>query len=150
MERLEQLLAVPHRFYIDEDLSDDLADRLRALGFDALHAREAGNRGAIDPRQLAIAARTRRVLVTANFAHFRMLHEAWLVWSGDNGGGRLGSHQGIAVVPNENSITPRMMLDALVGFAEGFRAEEVRNRLLRYRPVPGWQDLSAVRGRIRP
>lgn len=138
---------MPHRFYIDEDLSDDLADGLRALGIDALHARETGNRGAIDPRQLAIAAVLGRILVTANFAHFRMLHEAWLVWSGDNGNDRLGPHPGIAAVPNENSITPGSMHGALIGFTETFPMDEVHNRLFRFRSVHGWEELSAVRGR---
>lgn len=141
---------MPHRFYIDEDLSDDLAAGLRALGFDAVHAREAGNRGAIDPRQMAIAASHRRILVTANFSRFRMLHEARLVWSGNDGGGRLGPHSGIAVVPNENSLAPGMMLNALASFARGFGVEDVRNRLFRYRIAPGWEDLSSVREPTQP
>lgn len=132
------------RFYVDEDLSDELAVALRGRGHDAVHTREAGNKGEIDPKQFWTAVREDRVLLTANAGHFRMLHEAWLVWSGA-AGGALPPHPGIVILPNKSMVTLVTLLEVVEEFARRGEPEAVRNRLLEWRRGTGWRDLSAVR-----
>lgn len=63
------------RFYLDEDLSPKIAERLRRRGIDALSALEAGNVQLSDREQLAHAARDGRCLVTRNARHFILLSQ---------------------------------------------------------------------------
>ena len=58
----------PVRFFTDEDIHRAVASQLRAAGFDALSAPEAGRLGEEDEAQLIWAAREGRVLVTFNVA----------------------------------------------------------------------------------
>jgi predicted nuclease of predicted toxin-antitoxin system len=58
------------RFYLDEDLSPQIAVALRGRGIDAASAHEVGNQGLTDREQLAFAARHRRCLVTGNARDF--------------------------------------------------------------------------------
>ncbi len=55
------------RFYLDEDLSSEIARIAQGLGLDVTSSHDDGNNGRPDPDQLAIAAREGRCLVTANY-----------------------------------------------------------------------------------
>lgn len=132
------------RLYLDEDLSNDLGPALRAVGCDAVHTRELGRDGQIDPKQLAFAATQRRTLVTANFGDFRMLYEAWLTWTALDGPG-LPTHPGIVVVPNPNSLLVAPMTRVLDDFAQRTEPFDIEHRLVRWSAKNGWQDFSAVR-----
>ena len=61
------------KFYLDEDVSPKIAERLRKRGIDAGSAIEAGNLQLSDREQLACAARQGRSLVTRNVRHFIVL-----------------------------------------------------------------------------
>lgn len=61
------------KFYLDEDLSPRIAERLRKRGIDAVSAFEAGNVQLSDREQLAYAAQEGRCLVTRNVRHFILL-----------------------------------------------------------------------------
>jgi predicted nuclease of predicted toxin-antitoxin system len=61
------------KFYLDEDLTPQIAERLRKRGFDAVSAFEAGNAQISDRQQLTYAARAGRCLVTRNVRHFVIL-----------------------------------------------------------------------------
>lgn len=61
------------KFYLDEDLSPRIAERLRQKGIDAVSAYDVGNVQMSDREQLAYAARERRCLVTRNARHFLLL-----------------------------------------------------------------------------
>jgi len=61
------------KFYLDEDVSPKIAERLRKKGIDAVSAIEAGNLQLSDREQLACAAREGRSLVTRNVRHFIVL-----------------------------------------------------------------------------
>jgi predicted nuclease of predicted toxin-antitoxin system len=61
------------RLYLDEDLSPQIARRLREAGLDAVSAIEAGNVQLSDREQLRYAAAEGRVLVTRNVRHFVVL-----------------------------------------------------------------------------
>jgi predicted nuclease of predicted toxin-antitoxin system len=61
------------RLYLDEDLSPQIAQRLRRAGVDAVSAVEAGNVQFSDREQLRYAAAEGRTLVTRNVRHFVVL-----------------------------------------------------------------------------
>jgi predicted nuclease of predicted toxin-antitoxin system len=63
---------------LDEDVSIVVAAILRARGFDALTARDAGRLGRSDAEQLTAAADAGRIFLTHNRADFEQLHRAWL------------------------------------------------------------------------
>jgi len=54
------------KFYLDEDLSQKIAERLRARGIDAVSAHEVQAEGLSDIQQLEIARQQKRCLVTRN------------------------------------------------------------------------------------
>ena len=54
----------PKRLHLDENLGPEIADRLRARGFDVTTTRDAGLSGSSDARQLAWARRQQRLLIT--------------------------------------------------------------------------------------
>ncbi len=54
------------KFYLDEDLSPEIAEILRKSGIDALSAHEAGMREVSDRKQIEFAATEKRYLVTRN------------------------------------------------------------------------------------
>jgi predicted nuclease of predicted toxin-antitoxin system len=58
------------KFYLDEDLSPQIAERLRKKGIDAVSAFDVGNVQLSDREQLACAAAAGRCLVTRNVRHF--------------------------------------------------------------------------------
>lgn len=60
-------------FYLDEDVSPKIAERLRKKGIDTVNAIEAGNLQLSDREQLACAAREGRSIVTRNVRHFIVL-----------------------------------------------------------------------------
>ncbi len=145
MERVEQRVRVRLRFYLDEDLSQALAIALGGLEYDAIHTRAIGHARQIDPKQLAFARRRGRVLITANYVDFRMLHEAWRVWAPLMNEIRRTPHPGILVVPNPNAMPVAAMAGVIDDFAQGTNPQDVQDRLIRWREGRGWEDVSAVR-----
>jgi predicted nuclease of predicted toxin-antitoxin system len=61
------------RFYIDEDLSHEIAVIARNLGVDVIASHESGNEGKPDDVQLAIATSLERCILTNNRDHFLAL-----------------------------------------------------------------------------
>jgi predicted nuclease of predicted toxin-antitoxin system len=58
------------RFYLDEDLSYEVARIARELGLDVTSSHEVGNNGRTDPEQLEYAAAEGRCLVSGNGRDF--------------------------------------------------------------------------------
>jgi predicted nuclease of predicted toxin-antitoxin system len=52
------------RFYLDENVTNEIAEGLRTLGIDVLTTAEAGNIEASDTEQLAFALAEKRVIIT--------------------------------------------------------------------------------------
>jgi hypothetical protein len=92
---------------------------LRARGFEAVTARDAGQLGRSDSEQLATAAVTGRVLFTHNRVDFERLHREWLE------AGR--PHAGIVVARRRLPVE----LAARVGrLLSRLTADELKNQLL--------------------
>jgi predicted nuclease of predicted toxin-antitoxin system len=64
------------KLYLDEQLSERIAEGLRAAGVDVVTTREARHVGRGDPEQLAYARAEGRALVTMNVRDFRALLQA--------------------------------------------------------------------------
>ncbi len=66
------------RFYLDEDLSDRIAELAIAEGLDVVSSHGCGRDGLPDHEQLALAAGGGRCLVTGNWRHFAALSRQFL------------------------------------------------------------------------
>jgi predicted nuclease of predicted toxin-antitoxin system len=64
-------------FYLDEDVNVLVADLLKARGFDAITARDAGKLHATDAEQFTYAVSQARTLVTHNRTDFEELVQAY-------------------------------------------------------------------------
>lgn len=65
------------KWYLDEDLSQRVAEQLRRHGVDAVSAHEVHMEGRSDLEQLMWASATGRILVTYNVRHYRNLALQW-------------------------------------------------------------------------
>jgi hypothetical protein len=93
------------RFYLDEDVSNELSVRLRSAGHDVLTTEEAGLRASPDSEQLAHAWAEQRILVTHNSKHFLMLHLAWTRWPMAWVVHQMPLHSGIAIITQPPKLT---------------------------------------------
>ncbi len=73
------------QFLIDEDLPRSSAELLRKLGYDAVHVREVGLRGASDDEVFVHAQKEKRIIVTRDLGFSSFLDYP------------LGTHEGIVV-----------------------------------------------------
>ncbi|MDA0747651.1 MAG: DUF5615 family PIN-like protein [bacterium] len=64
-------------FYLDEDVTVELANVLQTQGHEATTTSKAGNRGAEDEAQLDYATERQAVFITHNRRHFTRLHRDW-------------------------------------------------------------------------
>ena len=64
--------------YVDENMHALVPTYLRSRGFDAIHARDVGMKGASDREQFRYAIAHERVIVTHDRMDFLALHEEWL------------------------------------------------------------------------
>jgi hypothetical protein len=95
-------------------------------------------KGATDVRQLLYAVRERRIVVSHESGHFRMLHEAWVSFAREWGVRPPAQHPGILVIPTpprlEFADAARVLVDVLA------RPEPIENRLLAWRRADGWVE----------
>ncbi len=105
--------------YLDEDLDVVVADILKALGFEAVTARDAGRLRATDPEQLAYAASQQMVLLSHNRLDFEALHRQYLAESRD--------HWGIIIATRRS---PQEIVANLLRFLNMLTADELQNQLL--------------------
>lgn len=101
------------KFYLDEDVSPKIAERLRKKGIDAVSAIEAGNLQLSDREQLACATREGRSLVTRNVRHFIVLAQEAIR--------RQEPHAGIILCPpSMRGFEVKGIADALTRVANRF------------------------------
>jgi hypothetical protein len=126
--------------YLDHNVAAETAVRLRALGHGARTAADAGLERARDQRQLLEAARRGWVLITYNWADFRLLHDAWREWPPAWGLDPAPLHAGILVVPPPDRPRGRWLAaeaaERLAAFVAG--APPLANTLHRWFPAAGW------------
>ncbi len=67
--------------YLDENVSMHTAGELESCGHMVATTRGEGRQGAPDSHQLLYAAERYWTIVTHDGRHFRLLHDAWLLWS---------------------------------------------------------------------
>jgi len=89
-------------FYLDEDVSEDLAPLLVERGHSVATTSSEGRKGAPDPRQLLYAAGCGWMFVTLNRSDYRLLHDAWLMWSHEWGASP--SHAGILIAEHVRHV----------------------------------------------
>lgn len=95
------------RLLLDEQLSADIADGLRARGHDAVAVQDADRRhwrGLSDPDVFDLAQAERRAIVTENVPHFRAC--------ADQAYARARPHHGL--IYTSNTALPRHRHDAFV------------------------------------
>jgi len=68
---------VTAKLYLDEDLSQRVAQALRERGFDVVSSHEVGNDGLTDEEQLIYASGQGRHLVTYNARDYLCLADLW-------------------------------------------------------------------------
>ena len=101
------------KFYLDEDVSPKIAERLRKRGIDAVSAIEAGNLQLSGREQLACAATEGRSLVTRNVRHFIVLAQEAIR--------RHEPHAGIILCPpSMRGFEVKGIADALTRVAKRF------------------------------
>lgn len=105
--------------YLDEDVSALVAVLLKARGFDAVTARDAGRLGQDDARQLAHATLQGRCIVTHNRVHFENLHRHYMATGHE--------HHGIIIAARR---TPQEIVRRLAMLLNSFAADELSNQLL--------------------
>jgi hypothetical protein len=79
-------------FYLDENLSPQIAEILRARQLDVISAHEVGNTQLDDRRQLQYAAGVGRAMVTCDIADFTALAVEFI--------GANIEHQGVVLIPS--------------------------------------------------
>lgn len=66
------------KFYLDEDVHEDIAMALRLRGYDIRTTKEAGNKGLTDIEQLKYAASEDRIIISFNASDFYKPHSEFL------------------------------------------------------------------------
>ena len=123
-------------FYLDADVSLDVADLLRSHGHEATTAQSLHLEHAGDDLHLLTSARHGWILATHNRKDYVLLHDAWRHWSSDWFGATVAPprHAGILVVPQGSPIT---IADELVDFVRS--APSLPNELYRCRRAAQWE-----------
>jgi len=121
-------------FYLDHNVSAELARLLRATGHIVIAARDIRLEHAKDDEHLLVAAQRDWVLISHNEGDFVLLHAAWRRWSA--AWGVTESHSGILIVPQfPRATSPQVAqaLDDLMG-----THPLLTNDLYFWRPASGW------------
>lgn len=120
-------------WYFDHNVSQPLADLLCGTGHTVITARDLHLEVAGDERHLVVAAERRTILCTHNVKDFRLLHDAWLLWSRTWNVQPI--HAGIVIFPDAwPDARAAQELGSLI--AQGFAFV---NTCYEWRPRIGWQ-----------
>lgn len=103
------------KFYLDENVTDEIADGLRTRGIDVLTTAEAGNKGLMDNEQLSFAKEQSRVIITHDRDFLRLDSENV-------------DHAGIAYCAKQ-SRTVKHMLRRLITIHRDFTAKDMANHI---------------------
>lgn len=104
--------------YLDEDVNVLIADLLKARGFDAITARDAGQLHATDAEQLAYAVSQARTLVTHNRTDFEELVQKYFA------AGRM--HYGVIFAVRRS---PQEIAQRLLAILNQVTADKIQNQV---------------------
>ena len=107
------------KLYLNENITDEVAQRLRGKGFDAISSHEVGKDAEDDTKQMAYAVSQRRAIVTINKKDFILLHKVYLQTGTE--------HYGIILSTDEDQWLIYRRLLKLLATLE---TEEIRNEIL--------------------
>jgi predicted nuclease of predicted toxin-antitoxin system len=116
--------------YLDEDVNCLIAELLRARGFDAVSARDAGQLHATDADQFAYAVSQGRTIVTHNRVDFEQLVQAYF----DSG----QMHYGVIFAVRRS---PQEIAQRLLVILNQVTADEMQNQV-RYTQLCHWVGVS--------
>jgi hypothetical protein len=103
------------RFYLDENVSEQLILALRDGDHDVTSAIRVGQRTVSEAALLLDAAHRGRIFITHNMRDFQLLHEALRAWSTSTAwnGEKAARHAGILLMrPSRQAIVP-VLVDAI-------------------------------------
>ena len=130
------------RFYLDENISEQLVILLMLLGHEAIGTTSAGNKGASDARQLLFALRAGRIVLSQGVDDFELVHETLLLWSGEWDVAR-SRHAGILLFPDSVRL---VTADAAREIDELVTAHsDLSNRLVSWVEGVGWTETASAR-----
>lgn len=128
-------------FYLDENVTERLAEALADLGFDAISANRR-HKGLNDAAQLLTAARLARILVTTNTSDYLLLHRAWTTWSTAWGLDPVPQHAGILLMHTAPSYNYWRMAEEIAGLMRDDNAPEtIANRAFAWNVNIGWHEV---------
>ena len=110
------------RLYLDPHIKLQLADDLRAAGYDVLTSQQAGMAAAADEEQLAFATREDRAILTFNIRDFAPLHHEWSTAA--------RTHGGIIVSQQLGSRQYGLLLRRMLRLLNEVSADEIKGALL--------------------
>jgi hypothetical protein len=129
-------------FYLDEPVAEDQASALRQHRHNVVTTRLMGNKGNSDVQQLLFATRSGRILITYDLRDYPILHEAWHELARLWGVGVVTLHPGIVIIPPTHRLA---VAEAARVIHDLVSREDLRNRLLRWKPSTGWVEISPGR-----
>lgn len=130
-------------FYLDENVAVAIAPALRALGHMATTAEEERRLGASDSIQLLHAADRSWTLITHNRRDYRLLHDAWLLWT--NAWNVDRHHTGIIII-EQRPAQPASEIAALIHEFVRDLQTPIGNTLYDWRLAFGWARFPAFQG----
>mgnify|MGYP001571762955 CR=1 FL=1 len=107
------------KFYLDEDVHEDIAMALRLRGYDIRTTKEAGNKGLTDIEQLKYAASEDRIIISFNASDFYKLHSEFL---------KKGiEHSGIIL---SKQLPIRRVIKSLLKLISNIKAQDIKNNVM--------------------
>jgi hypothetical protein len=122
--------------YFDENMSLLLEALLRERGHMVFSTFSEGRLGSPDPHQLLFAAERDWILITHNRRDYRLLHDAWHLWSHAWDVNR--RHSGILILDQVPGQPVEEMPELIHGLVHEVGAS-LSNRLHDWRPATGWR-----------
>jgi len=121
-------------FYLDENVSYLLDGFLRSDGHMVISTHDEGREGSPDPHQLFYATERDWVVITHNADDFRLLHDAWHLWTYR---WRLPHrHAGIIIAPQTRGYTPPVVAAHIHALTQ--QENVFTNTLYDLQPKVGW------------
>ncbi|MGH2534096.1 MAG: DUF5615 family PIN-like protein [Thermomicrobiales bacterium] len=127
--------------YLDEDVTERLADALSNLGIDVLSANR-DHKGLDDPHQLLVAIGFGRAFVTYNTSDYLLLHQAWHAWSDAWDLRSTPNHRGILLIHSAQGYDVPRLAQVIHSFLSHLSTDaELDSRAFAWNPRRGWHEV---------